>query len=199
MWIELQKLKKIYDLTKEIKLIIFIVRYLTYTFNLCAENIRRNGVKMKEKNCSKNPNVYGMYIQRLAKRIKYLADDNLIKHKITLEQVKILGFLESQGESVTIYQKDIETEFGIRRSSVTNILQNIEKNGLIKREGDPADARVKKVMLTEEGKKLSRLLKDYIVNLEAVIVDGMTTEEKEQFLSYLKQSLQNIDYYSAMQ
>ena len=134
-----------------------------------------------------------MYIQRLAKTIKYLADDNLAKHNITLEQVKIIRFIHSQSMLSSVYQKDIETEFGIRRSSVTSILQNIEKNGLITREGDISDARIKKVLLTEKGTMLSQLLKDYIYNLEAVIVSGMTTEEKDLFLHLLKRALNNAE------
>ena len=136
-----------------------------------------------------------MYIQRLAKTIKYLADDNLAKHNITLEQVKIIRFIHSQSMLSSVYQKDIETEFGIRRSSVTSILQNIEKNGLITREGDISDARIKKVLLTEKGTMLSQLLKDYIYNLEAVIVSGMTTEEKELFLLLLKRALNNVEEF----
>lgn len=135
---------------------------------------------------------YGAYIIRLSKRIKYLADDNLSKHNITLEQVKIISFLDSHSDSY-VYQKDIETEFGIKRSSVTSIMQNIEKNGWITREGDQSDARIKKVLLTEKGRILSRLLKDYIDNLEAVLVSGMTAEEKEMFIYLMKKSLNNVE------
>ncbi len=135
---------------------------------------------------------YGAYIIRLSKRIKYLADDNLSKHNITLEQVKIINFLDSHCDSY-VYQKDIEAEFGIKRSSVTSIMQNIEKNGLITREGDQSDARIKKVLLTEKGRILSRLLKDYIENLEAVLVSGMTAEEKELFIYLIKKSLNNVE------
>lgn len=147
---------------------------------------------MKDKIKLNHSENYGAYIQRLAKKIKYLADDNLSKHNITLEQVKIIGFLDIHSNAV-VYQKDIETEFGIKRSSVTSIMQNLEKNGLITREGDQSDARIKKVQLTEKGRMLSRLLKDYIESLETVIVTGMTEEEKELFLYLLKKSLNNVD------
>ncbi len=150
-------------------------------------------LKMKEGYCSKSPNVYGMYIKRLANRIKYLADDNLVKHNITLEQVKILRYLNMHGGDSGVCQRDIEEEFGIRRSSVTNILQNIERNGFIVREGDPCDARMKRVVLTDKGREKSRVLKGYIDNLETVIVYGMTAEEKTQFLDFLKRSLDNVE------
>lgn len=134
----------------------------------------------------------GILIQRLAKNIKYLADENLSNHNITIEQVKILRFLsESLGSFA--YQKDIEQNFAIKRSSVTNILQNMEKSGLIERLGDVSDARIKKVLLTEKGAELSKTLKDFICNLESVIANDMTGEEKEVFKNLLKKSLNNVN------
>ena len=48
----------------------------------------------------------------------------------------------------TIYQRDIEKEFRIGRSAVTNILTRMEENGFIHRETDGSDARLKRLTLT---------------------------------------------------
>ena len=55
----------------------------------------------------------------------------------------ILGYL-CRNEHKDIFQKDIEAEFKICRSTVTNILKLMEKKGYIKRESVPYDARLKK-------------------------------------------------------
>ncbi len=136
---------------------------------------------------------YGHYIQRLAKNIKYLADENLVKQNITIEQVKIMRFLRENNEEASAYQKDVELFFNIKRSSVTNILNNMEKSGFLTREGIEADARIKKVRLTEKGKELSISLKGFIVHLEEVIVDGMSEEEKAAFKGLLIRSLDNVE------
>ncbi len=138
-------------------------------------------------------NDYGHYIQRLAKNIKYLADENLVKQNITIEQVKIMRFLRENNEEASAYQKDVELFFNIKRSSVTNILNNMEKSGLLTREGIESDARIKKVRLTEKGKELSISLKGFIVHLEEVIVDGMSEEEKAAFKGLLLKSLDNVE------
>jgi DNA-binding MarR family transcriptional regulator len=144
------------------------------------------------KDTYKREDDFGVYIQKLSKDIKYLAEENLIKQNITLEQVKILRFLSMNfGESYS-NQKDIETNFGIKRSSVTSILQNMEKNDLIIRVSDENDARVKKVKLTPKGSILSGELKDYIRNLEKVIVKDMSQEEMDLFKNFLKRSIQNV-------
>lgn len=136
---------------------------------------------------------YGHYIQRLAKNIKYLADENLVKQNITIEQVKIIRFLRENNEEASAYQKDVELFFNIKRSSVTNILNNMEKSGLLTREGIESDARIKKVRLTEKGKELSISLKGFIVHLEEVIVDGMSEAEKAAFKRLLIRSLDNVE------
>ncbi|BCJ95999.1 hypothetical protein acsn021_35680 [Anaerocolumna cellulosilytica] len=150
---------------------------------------------MKECEKPKHPDDYGIFIKKLGKNIKYLSDENLVKHGITLEQVKILRFLTLYYSESPAYQKDIEQHFEIKRSSVTNILQNMERNGLITRIGDALDARVKKVLLTEKGKELSISLVDYIIQLENIIVQGMSEDEKRTFKDLLKRSLKNVEEY----
>lgn len=149
---------------------------------------------MKKEYCDKET-IYGHYVQTLSKKVKYLADDNLAKHNITLEQVKVLGFLDRNEEAGDIYQRDLEKEFGIRRSSVTNILHNMEKNGLVRRETDLVDTRIKKVFLTDKGKHLSSSLYEYIKKIDLILVKGMEEEEKDMFLSLLKKALDNIETF----
>ena len=50
-----------------------------------------------------------------------------------------------------VFQRDIEREFSITRSTVTNILQLMERKGYIRRQSVPQDARLKQLVLTEEG------------------------------------------------
>ena len=49
-----------------------------------------------------------------------------------------------------IFQRDFEARFSIRRSTATNMLKLMEKNGLITRESVSYDARLKKIVLTKK-------------------------------------------------
>ena len=62
-----------------------------------------------------------------------------------------------------VFQRDIEREFSITRSTVTNILQLMERKGYIQRLSVPQDARLKQLVLTEEG--IQRHEKTRLVNL----------------------------------
>ena len=62
----------------------------------------------------------------------------------------IIGYLYRHRDT-PVFQRDIEREFSITRSTVTNILQLMERKGYIERRSVPQDARLKQLVLTEEG------------------------------------------------
>ena len=49
-------------------------------------------------------------------------------------QGNILNYILVESQNRSVYQKDIEQEFGLRPSTATETLKSLEKNGLIKRE-----------------------------------------------------------------
>ena len=84
-----------------------------------------------------------------------------------------------------VFQRDIEREFSITRSTVTNILQLMERKGYIERQSVPQDARLKKLVLTEEGVRFHentilsfKQTDDYVASL-------LTEEENAELLRLL--------------
>ena len=64
----------------------------------------------------------------------------------------VIGFVFHSKNPV--YQKDIETEFQIKRSTASTLLASMEKNGLITRRSVDHDARLKQVILTDKARKM---------------------------------------------
>lgn len=91
-----------------------------------------------------------------------------------------------------VYQKDIEREFTITRSTVTGILQLMEKNGYIVRMAVPSDARLKKIVLTEKGDSLYHVVQNHIRETERLLKKGMTKEEVDTLLSLLEKVKENL-------
>lgn len=135
---------------------------------------------------------FGREVQNVANRFRRLGDENLQKEGITISQLRVIAYLSRHNESV-VNQKDLEAHFAIRRSSVTGLLQNMEKSGLLERRGSDTDARVKIVTLTEKGRKLDEKLKSYIQGLEADLMQGFKAEEKELLQSFLLRVLENLE------
>lgn len=105
----------------------------------------------------------------------------------------VIGYLYHNRDKKEIFQRDIETEFSIRRSTVTGILQLMEKNGLIVRESVNYDARLKKLILTPKAIALHETIEEEINEFETQLVKGLTEEEINIFLSILEKMKKNIE------
>ena len=76
--------------------------------------------------------------------------------EVTLMHGWVMRYLYENRDRV-ICQKDIEHTFDIRRSTVTNIIQLMEKKGYVERRSVPGDARLKCVSLTAKGEESDEL------------------------------------------
>ena len=91
-----------------------------------------------------------------------------------------------------VFQRDIEREFSITRSTVTNILQLMERKGYIERRSVPQDARLKKLVLTDTGRELHEKTKDMIDMLEEQTVEGISKEDLDTFYRVIDQVKNNV-------
>ena len=105
----------------------------------------------------------------------------------------IIGYLHRNRGQKEIFQRDIEAEFLIRRSTATVILQLMEKNGMIVREAVPYDARLKKIVLTEQGIKRFEEVKTEIQKVETKLQNGLTQEEKNAFFAIMDKIKKNLE------
>lgn len=112
--------------------------------------------------------------------------------EVTSAQARIIGFVYRESLTREIYQKDIEEEFDIRRSSVTNILQLLEKNGYINRVSVVEDARLKKIVLTEKGVGIHEIVLKGILEVEDSLCAIYSKEEFEQLIYLLNKLSRNL-------
>ena len=84
-----------------------------------------------------------------------------------------------------VYQRDIEREFSITRSTVTNILQLMERKGYIERRSVPQDARLKQLVLTEEGIRFHENTIRSFHQTDDYVAGLLTGEENTELLRLL--------------
>ncbi len=104
----------------------------------------------------------------------------------------MIGYLYNH-QHQDVYQKDIEEQFSIRRSTATVILQRMEKNGLIMRQPVAHDARLKKLVLTEKAIKVQEQIELEILAFEKRLVEGITKEEIEIFYKIADKLKKNLE------
>ena len=96
----------------------------------------------------------------------------------------IMEYLYRHSET-PVFQRDIEREFSITRSTVTNILQLMERKGYIERQSVPQDARLKKLVLTEEGARIHEKTLQSLHQTDEFVESLLTPEENAEFLRLL--------------
>lgn len=110
---------------------------------------------------------------------------------LTSMQRWTLGFLHEH-EGQEIYQREIEAAFSISRATASNMLSVMERKGLIERHSVEHDARLKRLVLTERARMLFAKADRDVMEMEDILVAGMSEEEVEMLIKLLNQILENI-------
>ena len=107
----------------------------------------------------------------------------------------IIAFLAcNKGKDV--FQKDVEREFDVTRSTASKVIDLMEQKGLVTREKVPCDARLKKLVLTQKAQELSELFEKDRLLLEETLTQGFDDEEKIilcDFITRMNNNLQKSD------
>ena len=96
---------------------------------------------------------------------------------LTGSQRHIMRFILLRTLHTDVYQKDIEEEFRIRKSTVTGILKLLEKNGFIRRESVQKDARLKRIVPTARAETLRPQIQEQLKRTEILLMEGIPEEE----------------------
>lgn len=108
-------------------------------------------------------------------------------------QGKILNYVLVESEAHSVYQKDLEREFGLRPSTVTEMLNALEQKKLIQRISDEWDGRYKKIVFTEKARSMKDRIRQEVEETEHLLLQGITEQEKQEFLRIAGKMLQNLE------
>ena len=111
---------------------------------------------------------------------------------LTILQKSILHFILFETMQRDLYQKDLEKEFKVRRSTASENLRLLEKKGYLYRECAKEDARLKKIIPTEKAVCLRGQLLKSIERTEERIRQGIPEEDLKVFFRVLKQISANL-------
>lgn len=122
--------------------------------------------------------------------------DKFFGHKpdrATLMHTWIIGFLqdrEDQGKDT--FQKDIEIEFSINRSTTSEMLKLMCKKGMIERIPVSHDARLKKIVLTDQSREFNHQMDNQMRMMHERLVEGLSQEEIDTFIVLIDKLINNI-------
>ena len=133
---------------------------------------------------SKDKLKLGLDISKINHIISRKMDASVIKvidDNLTVSQAYVIDFISMEGKDRDIFQKDLEKQLDLKRSSIRLMLNNMEKNKLIERVVVSEDARLKKIVLTEKAIKLNEKISCAIDLIENKLAEDFTMEEAKIF------------------
>lgn len=128
-------------------------------------------------------------IKKTALVIDKFANQVLAPFGLTNTQYKIMKFLYAN-QDVPVRQTDIESKYSMTNPTVTGIIHNLEKKGLIVRAENPDDRRSKLLVLTEQALEMQEALYQAGESIERQATANLTVEECDELARLLKKILE---------
>ena len=137
----------------------------------------------------------GIDIHRLDNRIRRCVQHTATQHEmeaVSGTNGRIIRFLSEHADR-DVYQKDLEGEFGITRSTASRVLRLMEQKGLLERQSVPHDARLKKLVLTERSRCVLQEMCQTGMTIDARLLRGFSPEEVQTLYGFLDRMFQNLE------
>src|SRR5579875_911042 len=114
---------------------------------------------------------------RLFLRLHRLLDRRMAQNGASLARTKVLMLVEREGP---VRAADIAELFGLAPRTVTESVVSLERAGLLRREPDPADRRVKRISITDEGRRAIAATEPLRLKLVDSIFGALGGEERTE-------------------
>ena len=92
-----------------------------------------------------------------------------------------------------IYQKTLETHLGISKSTISDVLNTMEKNKILNRVPDSKDGRIKKIVFNDTAILNHNKAKDEIKQINSLLTNGINKEDLDTFIKVITHMKKNID------
>lgn len=124
-------------------------------------------------------------IKMINESIEKKMNHELKHYGITCSQLRVLMLLYQSDEGVYSL-KELEKQFHISQQAVAGIVKRLESKRLVVGFTDTEDKRIKKIRLTEKGRKLGNDAKHKMNEYENNVSNCLNREEQKQLTGLLK-------------
>ena len=103
----------------------------------------------------------------------------------------IMGYILRQGDR-EVYQRELESEFGLTRSTISKVVNLMERKGLIERATAEHDARQRMIRLTDRAQELAGIVQEESRLLSSRLLADFEDDEIEILMNYIGRMTQNM-------
>lgn len=97
--------------------------------------------------------------------------------------------LSAVSDEGIVSQSALASSAHVEGATITHHVDRLEKLGLVRRQADPGDRRVRKIELTPEGERLHTTLQEAARTFEKKVLAGVSSTQQEE----LRRALAAID------
>ncbi len=134
-------------------------------------------------------------IRKLNIAIEAMTNNYLRQYGLTISQCTLLFRLieneENGGEMLN--QRDLESYMNMSNPAITGIITRLEMKGLAERIKDAGDKRSNRIVPTAAGMSLKEAISDYIEKSEAMVLNGISEEEKAVLWNVIMKMQHNVE------
>lgn len=107
-------------------------------------------------------------------------------------QFKILNYLLEHKDD-NVCQKDLEESLNVSKATISEVLNTMEKGGLIIRKASKTDARIKTIKLTDTSLNRFDEMNQISYQINAELIKNISEKDLKTFLSILDRMEQNLE------
>lgn len=130
------------------------------------------------------------YISKLANELRRKTETFSFSKRYSGAQWKLLHFILTRNHD--IFQRDIEKEFSIRSSTATELLKQLENNGLIRKESVPYDSRLRKIVATDEADAYREEITGHLNDLDNILMQNIPQSKLDIYFEVVEMMMDNL-------
>ncbi|WP_116091500.1 MarR family winged helix-turn-helix transcriptional regulator [Sphingomonas crusticola] len=132
----------------------------------------------------------GHYFSRIARGIARVGDGRLRTLGFATAQLPVLTALKDGGK---LSQGDLARRAKVEQPTMAQLLARMERDGIVRREPDPADRRSSLISLTDQARARLPAGRQILIEGNKEIVRGLSESEVATLLALLERVLANVE------
>jgi MarR family transcriptional regulator, transcriptional regulator for hemolysin len=136
----------------------------------------------------------GHYFSRIARGLSRVGDARLRELGFATAQLPVLSMLK---DGTPCSQSDLARRAKVEQPTMAQLLARMERDGLVRRDPDPADRRSALVSLTEEARAKLPAGQAVLRQGNADMTKGLSSEEIATLVGLLRRVLANVEAMDA--
>lgn len=107
-------------------------------------------------------------------------------------QSMALGYLIVASEQGEVFAKDLEKFMKIRKSTASELVSRLIKNGYVTTERSKKDGRLKRLIVTEKGIEAHSKIHNIMIEVEEELTRGFSEDQVKVFEKMLMKTIKNM-------